>query len=76
MRTSWSQPLVLSSTVVPSFARVRCASTDSLAIVKRAVDQHSGRIDVQSKVGVGTTFTVRIPVEAPLAHEESVAAEA
>jgi signal transduction histidine kinase len=47
-----------------------------LAIVKRAVDQHSGRIDVQSKVGVGTTFTVRIPVEAPLAHEESVAAEA
>ena len=29
-----------------------------LAIVKRIVDQHQGRIDVQTEVGMGTTFTV------------------
>ena len=47
-----------------------------LAIVKRAVDQHAGRIDVASEVGVGTTFTVRIPVEPPLERDDGAAAEA
>jgi two-component system, sensor histidine kinase and response regulator len=32
-----------------------------LAIVKQAVDLHGGRIDLESKVGVGTTFTVILP---------------
>ena len=32
-----------------------------LAIVKKIVDSHGGNIDVDSKVGSGTTFTVRIP---------------
>jgi signal transduction histidine kinase len=32
-----------------------------LSIVKRCVDAHSGNIDVQSKVGKGTVFTVAIP---------------
>ena len=32
-----------------------------LAIVKRAVDLHGGKIDVASKVGEGTRFTVRLP---------------
>ena len=32
-----------------------------LAIVKRCVDIHGGEIDVKSKVGVGTTFTVTLP---------------
>ena len=31
-----------------------------LAIVKKSVDLHSGQITVNSKVGVGTTFTVKI----------------
>ena len=35
-----------------------------LALVKTAVDQHSGAIDVESELGGGTTFTVRIPLDA------------
>jgi signal transduction histidine kinase len=33
-----------------------------LAIVKQCVDLHQGQIDVTSDVGVGTTFTVRLPL--------------
>ncbi|MGB7274379.1 MAG: HAMP domain-containing sensor histidine kinase [Geitlerinemataceae cyanobacterium] len=33
-----------------------------LAIVKQAVEIHNGTIEVMSKVNVGTTFTVRIPI--------------
>jgi PAS domain S-box-containing protein len=32
-----------------------------LAIVKKAVDLHGGEISFESKVGVGTTFTVTLP---------------
>jgi signal transduction histidine kinase len=34
-----------------------------LAIVKRIVDEHGGSIEVASKVGTGTTFTLLFPVE-------------
>jgi two-component system, OmpR family, sensor histidine kinase ResE len=33
-----------------------------LAIVKHIVDQHNGNISVQSQVGEGSTFTIRIPI--------------
>jgi signal transduction histidine kinase len=32
-----------------------------LAIAKKIIEQHHGRIEVQSEVGVGTTFTVLLP---------------
>lgn len=33
-----------------------------LTVVKKCVDLHGGKITVKSKVGVGTTFTVRLPL--------------
>jgi two-component system NtrC family sensor kinase len=32
-----------------------------LDIVKKIIDKHQGRIEVQSEVGVGTTFSVFLP---------------
>ncbi len=33
-----------------------------LAIVKKSVDLHNGSIDIESKVGIGTTFLVTLPL--------------
>ena len=33
-----------------------------LDIVRKIIDKHQGRIDVDTKVGRGTTFTVRLPI--------------
>lgn len=36
-----------------------------LSIVQTIIAQHGGRIDVQSEVGKGSTFTVHLPIEQP-----------
>jgi two-component system phosphate regulon sensor histidine kinase PhoR len=36
-----------------------------LAIVKHIAERHRGRLDVTSRVGVGTTVTVTLPVIVP-----------
>jgi signal transduction histidine kinase len=33
-----------------------------LAIAKSIVTAHGGTIEVESRVGVGTTFTIRLPI--------------
>lgn len=43
-----------------------------LAISKRFVEAHGGKISVKSTVGKGTTFTVTIPIEPKLEESEEV----
>ena len=37
-----------------------------LAIARRIIEKHQGRIDVQTEVGMGTTFTVTLPYAAAI----------
>ena len=41
-----------------------------LDIVKKIIDKHHGRIEVQSEVGAGTTFLVYLPYDMPAAATE------
>jgi signal transduction histidine kinase len=41
--------------------RGRKGSGLGLAIVKELVEAHDGSVDVESRVGEGTSFTVRLP---------------
>jgi signal transduction histidine kinase len=41
-----------------------------LAIIKRFVEAHEGSIDVESKPGQGSTFTVTLPIKRGLKVEE------
>ena len=36
-----------------------------LAVVKKIVEEHGGRVHVQSEVGIGTTFAITLPVRSP-----------
>jgi len=42
-----------------------------LAVVWGIVDEHGGTIDLESDVGVGTTVTLHLPLEAPPAERKS-----
>ncbi len=43
-----------------------------LAIVKSIVDQHGGRLFIESRLGVGSTFTIEIPIKAEISDPEEV----
>ncbi|MGH2352577.1 MAG: sensor histidine kinase, partial [Chloroflexota bacterium] len=50
---------------VNALTHKRGGSGLGLAIVKHLVESHGGRISVQSKLGLGSTFTVRLPIKPP-----------
>lgn len=61
----------------PSRERSKGGVGIGLAIVKEIVDRHAGRIAVRSREGVGTTFTIRLPLDpAAQGAPERPAAEA
>ena len=43
-----------------------------LAIVKAIVDAHHGRIDLRSRPGGGSTFTIVVPVDQPIVVEDEL----
>jgi signal transduction histidine kinase len=47
-----------------------------LSLARRIVEDHRGRIEVQSEVGKGTEFLVVLPIHHPQQREEDVKAEA
>jgi len=43
-----------------------------LAVSRKIIAEHKGRIDVQSQVGAGSTFTVRLPILRRLSSEDTL----
>ncbi len=47
---------------VPGSERFAKGTGLGLSIVKKIVDAHGGKVEVESTVGVGTKFTIRLPI--------------
>jgi signal transduction histidine kinase len=53
----------ISKVFEPYFSTKDTGTGLGLAIVKKAIDDHGGTINVASKQGAGTTFTITLPVQ-------------
>ncbi len=54
-------PDVLDKIFAPFFTTKARGTGLGLAVVRKVVDRHKGRVEVESKVGVGTTFMLYLP---------------
>ncbi|HAZ08787.1 MAG TPA: hypothetical protein DCZ01_09770 [Elusimicrobia bacterium] len=55
---------VLDKIFAPFFTTKARGTGLGLAVVRKVVDRHKGRVDVESRVGVGTTFKLFLPTAA------------
>jgi len=60
-------PDVVAYVFQPFFTTKASGTGLGLAVVKSIVDAHHGELSVDSRLGQGTTFTVRLPIEKPAA---------
>lgn len=54
-------PDVLDKIFAPFFTTKARGTGLGLAVVRKVIDRHKGRVDVESQVGVGTTFKLFLP---------------
>ncbi|MBF2053017.1 MAG: PAS domain-containing protein [Candidatus Sericytochromatia bacterium] len=54
-------------------SRVTGGTGLGLSLVKDIVESHSGTIDVESTINVGTTFTMRLPLKTPVEADDDTA---
>ena len=63
------QPEKLARVFKPFFSEGIGGTGLGLVICKRIVEDHSGKITISSKVGVGTTFQIELPIKKSGAEE-------
>ena len=64
-------PEVAAHAFQPFFSTRQGGTGLGLPTTRKIVEAHGGTIDVQSEVGRGTKFTIRLPVPAPAPEEDS-----